>query len=204
MTAALPPRAARQPEGRRPCRGGAHQQPAAASGRSSPSCCRAGYVDAAGMVHRDGVMRLATARDEIMPLRDPRVRENPSYLTVLLLSRVVTRLGTADRSPRRRHRGPVRRPTWRSCRTSTAGSTRRATPRPRSPARVQPRVHGRRGRWSPGGIVTYAADRLYEEVAYVAYHFHWPLDEILDLEHPLRQRFVEEIGQINRRIAEEG
>ena len=53
-----------------------------------------GYVDAQGTVHRDGVMRLATARDEITPQRDPRVRENESYLTVLLLSRVVTKLGS--------------------------------------------------------------------------------------------------------------
>jgi hypothetical protein len=49
--------------------------------------------------------------------------------------------------------------------------------------------------------VTYVADRLYEEVAYVAYHFHWSLDAILDLEHPLRQRFVAEIGEINRRLS---
>ena len=53
-----------------------------------------GFVDDAGVVHRDGVMRLATARDEILPQRDPRVRENDAYLTVLLLARVVTRLGT--------------------------------------------------------------------------------------------------------------
>jgi hypothetical protein len=53
-----------------------------------------GYVDESGTVHREGKMRLATARDEIMPLRDPRVRDNESYLTVLLLSRVVTELGT--------------------------------------------------------------------------------------------------------------
>jgi hypothetical protein len=52
-----------------------------------------GYVDAAGAVHRDGTMRLATARDEIEPLRDPEVRQNEAYLTVLLLSRVVTRVG---------------------------------------------------------------------------------------------------------------
>lgn len=52
-----------------------------------------GYVDAAGTVHRTGVMRLATARDELIPLRDDRVRENPAYLTVVLLARVVTRLG---------------------------------------------------------------------------------------------------------------
>jgi hypothetical protein len=52
-----------------------------------------GYVDDAGTVHRSGVMRLATARDELVPLRDDRVRENPPYLTVVLLSRVITRLG---------------------------------------------------------------------------------------------------------------
>lgn len=53
-----------------------------------------GYVDEEGAVHRDGVMRLATARDEILPQRDPRVRENEAYLTVILLSRVITRLGS--------------------------------------------------------------------------------------------------------------
>jgi hypothetical protein len=52
--------------------------------------------------------------------------------------------------------------------------------------------------------VTYATDRLYEEVAYVAFHFHWPLEEILDLEHPVRRRFVEEIGRINRRLSQGG
>lgn len=52
-----------------------------------------GYVDRDGVVHRSGVMRLATARDEILPLRDHRVRDNDAYLTVLLLSRVVTSLG---------------------------------------------------------------------------------------------------------------
>jgi hypothetical protein len=55
-----------------------------------------GYVDDAGTVHRDGVMRLATARDEILPQRDPRVRENDAYLTVILLARVVTRLGSVQ------------------------------------------------------------------------------------------------------------
>ena len=53
-----------------------------------------GFVDDAGRLHRDGVMRLATARDEILPLRDPRVRENEAYLSVVLLSRVLVRLGT--------------------------------------------------------------------------------------------------------------
>src|SRR5262250_2699792 len=52
-----------------------------------------GYVDAEGNVHRDGVMRLATALDEIGPMKDPRVQNNPGYLVIILLSRVITRLG---------------------------------------------------------------------------------------------------------------
>ena len=53
-----------------------------------------GYADADGTLHRDGVMRLARASDEILPLRDERVRSNEAYLIVILLSRVVTRLGS--------------------------------------------------------------------------------------------------------------
>lgn len=53
-----------------------------------------GFVDESGAVHRNGSMRLATARDELVPLRDVRVRENPAYLSVVLLGRVITRLGT--------------------------------------------------------------------------------------------------------------
>jgi hypothetical protein len=55
-----------------------------------------GYVDTSGTVHREGTMRLATARDELVPLRDDRVRENPAYLTVVLLGRVLTRIGTIE------------------------------------------------------------------------------------------------------------
>src|SRR5438093_12864935 len=53
-----------------------------------------GYVDGEGHLHRSGVMRLATARDEIEPLRDLRVQENDAYLTVVMLSRVISELGT--------------------------------------------------------------------------------------------------------------
>jgi hypothetical protein len=77
---------------------------AAASRESSPAPLRTefrfelprGYVDSGGTVHRAGVMRLATGRDELVPLRDDRVRENPAYLTVVLLARVITELGTID------------------------------------------------------------------------------------------------------------
>ncbi len=53
-----------------------------------------GYLDEAGTLHRRGMMRLATAADEILPLRDPRVQQNEAYLVVIVLSRVITRLGT--------------------------------------------------------------------------------------------------------------
>ena len=52
-----------------------------------------GYLDDEGTLHRDGVMRRATAADEILPLKDPRVQKNQAYLVVILLSRVITRLG---------------------------------------------------------------------------------------------------------------
>jgi hypothetical protein len=55
-----------------------------------------GLADPDGIVHRDGAMRLATAFDEIEPLKDPRVRANPGYLVIILLARVITRLGTVD------------------------------------------------------------------------------------------------------------
>jgi hypothetical protein len=55
-----------------------------------------GFVDKDGTLHRDGVMRLATAADEILPLKDPRVQKNPAYLAVILLARVVTRLGAIE------------------------------------------------------------------------------------------------------------
>lgn len=60
-----------------------------------------GYVDEDGSLHKEGVMRLATAGDEILPLRDPRVQSNPAYLTLIILSRVITKLGgISDLNPR--------------------------------------------------------------------------------------------------------
>ena len=53
-----------------------------------------GFVDRSGTVHREGIMRLANAGDEILPQRDPRVQQNPGYLTIILLARVITKLGT--------------------------------------------------------------------------------------------------------------
>ena len=55
-----------------------------------------GYVDPEGNLHNEGVMRLATAFDEVAPMKDPRVQANPGYLVVILLSRVITRLGELE------------------------------------------------------------------------------------------------------------
>ena len=55
-----------------------------------------GYVDSEGNLHREGIMRLATAYDEIAPMKDPRVQANPGYLVIILLSRVITRLGDLE------------------------------------------------------------------------------------------------------------
>lgn len=53
-----------------------------------------GYVDRDGNVHREGIMRLANAADEILPLKDPRVQQNPGYLSIILLARVTIQLGS--------------------------------------------------------------------------------------------------------------
>ena len=102
----------------------------------SRSRCRAGYVDARGAVHREGTMRLATARDEIEPLRDAEVRQNEAYLAVLLLARV----GHADRRRSRRSRPRWSRACTRRTSTTSSASTSGSTPTARrwgrSPARV--------------------------------------------------------------------
>jgi hypothetical protein len=55
-----------------------------------------GYLDGDGTLHRKGVMRLSRAIDEIVPLKDPRVKTNPAYATVIILARVIVRLGALD------------------------------------------------------------------------------------------------------------
>jgi hypothetical protein len=55
-----------------------------------------GYQDADGLLHREGTMRLATAADEILPLKDGRVQSNQAYLIIILLARVITKLGGVD------------------------------------------------------------------------------------------------------------
>ena len=89
--------------GRPGARGGPDPAPGAAVGPGAggmltefPFTLPRGYVDEQGRIHREGVMRLATARDEITTQADPRVQQNPSYLTVLLLARTVVGLGAVQ------------------------------------------------------------------------------------------------------------
>jgi hypothetical protein len=64
--------------------------------------------------------------------------------------------------------------------------------------------HPVRGRpWLAGGVVGYPLDRLHEEVAFIAYYCHWPLADILQLEHADRQRWVDEISAINHRLRQQ-
>ena len=158
-----------------------------------------GYLDADGTLHRDGVMRLATAADEILPLKDPRVVKNPAYLIVILLSRVVTRLGTCVADHAEGDRGPVREgprlPAGPLQRHQPAGRTPRGCDLPALPARVP---HG--GSGGRGGVLGYPLEQLHREVAFIAYHLHWPRGDVMTLEHGERRRWVEEISDINRRM----
>ncbi len=136
-----------------------------------------GYLDSTGILHRRGVMRLATAADEILPLRDPRVQQNEAYLAIIVLARVITRLGDlASVTP-----GSSRactRPTSTICSASTNRSTAAMTPT-RSAIRTlrsapQPSTARYRQEDSrPWGSFKAYPEQLREEMAFIAYHFHW-------------------------------
>lgn len=84
-----------------------------------------GYLDRAGTLHRVGIMRLATARDELLPLLDDRVKANSDYLTVVLLAGVITSLGSLQDVRWERRSSRVSTPRISpSCRICTGGSTR--------------------------------------------------------------------------------
>ena len=126
---------------------------------------------------QEGVMRLATAADEILPLKDPRVKQNPAYLAVIVLSRVITRLGSVPDVNTKIVEG-----LFASDSELPPGALRA----------VQRRWHGRGigwtapagghaagGVWSSWGKPEALSPRqLYEEMAFIAYHFHWPRTEL--------------------------
>ncbi len=144
-------------------------------------------------------MRLATAFDEIAPLKDPRVQANPGYLVIILLSRVITRLGgIADLNPRMvesffaadlAYLQDLYQPDQRP--------RRRAAPGHLPPLRR--RLRG--GPRCAGGMTGYPSDRLHEEVAYVAWHLHWSYQEVMGMEHAERLRWVDEVAALNQRLS---
>jgi len=144
-------------------------------------------------------MRLATAFDEIAPLKDPRVQSNPGYLVLILLSRVVTRLGTLA------HINPscsraLHREISCSSRTCIAASTSTATAGSRDLSALPGRLRG--GDQPGGGIMSYPSDRIFEEVAYIARYLHWPYDQVMAIDHRERQRWVAEIARTNDALNE--
>ena len=190
-------------------------------------------------------MRLATARDELEPLRDPTVTgPDDPRLTVLILARVVEKLGDLDHGHAARDRGPVRRrsgvPAGLLRRDQlrqpggvrgAAGARRRqsapligvpaAGPAPaagagraaggdgraarRRAAAADAAARGsRRSRASRSDppMLRYPVDALWQEIAYLAYHLHWPMDELLDLEHMDRVRMVRAVAGLNERAWE--
>ena len=134
-----------------------------------------GYLDETGMLHRHGVMRLATAADEILPLRDPRVQQNQAYLAIIVLARVIVKLGDAADDRHRRHRGAVRVGSRLSAAASTSSSTRPREPQAASPCRRARTVARRRGCPSWGKHEGLSRGRLYEEMAFIAAPF--PLEQ---------------------------
>ena len=126
-------------------------------------------------------------------------RANEAYLIVILLSRVVDAAGIAAADQAEGDRGPVRGRPGVSAGRSTTGSTARRAAR-RCDGCPQLRRTFERGAERRGGVVGYPLDPLYGEVAFVAYHFHWPPESILNLEHGERRRWVPEISAINERM----
>ncbi len=155
-----------------------------------------------GTLHRH-VMRRATAADEILPLKDPRVQKNPAYLVVILLSRVVTRLGGGRaRSRRNVIEATLLRPTSRTSKTLYNAVNRARTAVERRAtcpglSRTTSRVEDPGLREAVGYPARAGSAR---RVAYVAYHFHWSQAELLAMEHRERRRWVGGISSINERM----
>ena len=139
-------------------------------------------------------MRLATAADEILPLRDPRVQQNPAYLDH-------HHAGARDREAREgaddRHRRSSKgcsHPISNICSASTRRSTSAEEPQGIAvPARPNGRAAS--GAARPGGsLMAYPVADLYEEMAFIAAHFHWSSETLMTMEHGERRRWCREIS----------
>src|SRR5215470_12113203 len=150
-----------------------------------------GYVDAEGNVHRDGRDRADEGSSR--PDQPGLPRGHPALAGDLEARGAPAGQSQGDRGA---VRGRLRVP---------AGLLSADQPqRPRPAQRVLSGVRGqvRRGDDDTGGMIGYPSDRLFEEEAYIAYHFHWPHGQIMNLDHRERQRWVEEIAKINKRLNE--
>jgi hypothetical protein len=140
-----------------------------------------GYIDPEGNLHREGVMRLATAYDEIVPMKDVRVQNNPGYLVIILFSRVITKLGDLT------HINPkVIEGLFSADLAFLQGFYQR----------INQNGHSRVGVTCPHCEAKFD----FEEVAFIAYYLHWPYEQIMGLDHLERQRWVSEVSKINQQM----
>ena len=139
-------------------------------------------------------MRLATAADEILPLRDPRVQQNEAYLTVIVLSRVIVRLGSLSDI----HTGVIEGLFAADLaylqrlyeRFNADDDERGACARTAARQRRRPAQDDHAG----GSLKAYPVKTLYEEMAFIAMHFHWSHGDLMRLEHRERRRWCAEIS----------
>lgn len=150
-----------------------------------------GSLDSAGNLHRQGVMRLATGKDEIFIKNDRRVRENPAYAVILVLNRVITHLGTLATVP-----PELLEQLFLIDLVYLRDFYNQINQR----AIARLTIEGSIAREGVGsqGTIAYPLEQLYQEVAAIAFHFHWSLDEILNLEHQERQRWIAAIESLKR------
>ena len=206
-----------------------------------------GYLDQNGTLHKRGLMRLATARDELEPLRDPTISSaDDPRLTILVLARVVRRLGTLElvtaheieglfaadlaflqdfygvinfgspadieamlEAQEELERAANRPPPGRRQRDGHPAGDQHQAKRPWYGRRDSGRGPGayRKASRDRGGpdkreMMQYPTEALWQEIVYLAYHLHWPLDDLLDLEHADRARLVRGVAALNARAWE--
>lgn len=137
-----------------------------------------GLIDADGILHRTGRMRLATAKDELSCFQDTRVQADLDYGVLVMLSAVIVQLGELNEiAPEQLEE--LFRPDFHYLKSFYQKIHQSA----------QPSV-------TANELSGYTATQLQEEVAYIAYYFHWPLSEILQLDHVSRRQWIATIDRL--------
>jgi len=138
-----------------------------------------GFLDAEGSIHQVGMMRLATGEDEIYVQKHPQVRQNPAYAMLVMLSRLIDDFG---------HLSVVTPEILEQLFLIDLLYLRDFFAQIHQPLDVV----------SGGKVFGYPLEQLYQEVALIAFYFHWSLDDILSLEHSERSRWVQLISQLRK------